>query len=559
MDTQKKHSLSGSIVLASCFILLAGACDSIDRIEMEAQTENVLLNFNASTIDATTTETRSVEHIEGFTENSYDFGMSVTKDNASRGEIFEGSGDLTATMSRVSEGREWNWLFRKNVDNTPVTPRGPEGKPLRVIAYYPAIIGTEAFTNGIPFDFTQTSNLRQTEILYNTNTSYTITPSAADKVTIPLKFQHAYSWIIINVTKYVDKGTYDLTSVAIDNLSGGWIKNKGNINPETGLAMKGATEGPIGEVRAARALSTGTPVTYEFLVPAFMDNGVKDEDVVITLMINGHKEIFPLERTHLNKDGDKYGFSQGYINTYNLEFNNSSLNMRLLNWRSTNISGNFGESTATPTNFQKINYNDSRFSWTSATGGIKFPPLYKPLPANDHRFESYLTTVNYGSNGEYVSASPVTASPPPGGIIIEDDANVATQEPVCKVFQMTTADISIEPVQWEDENGQLVAKEICSKYNGGGFKDWRLPRAFELRALFVYLIYNIGYDEFRNLNFNEFNGNLNKLYWTGTEESEDKAWAMLYYNEGDLTHRGPKISPQDKRTKLSVRCIRDVK
>ena len=63
---------------------------------MEAQTENVLLNFNASTIDATTTETRSVEHIEGFTENSYDFGMSVTKDNASRGEIFEGSGDLTA-------------------------------------------------------------------------------------------------------------------------------------------------------------------------------------------------------------------------------------------------------------------------------------------------------------------------------------------------------------------------------------------------------------------------------------------------------------------------------
>ena len=44
-----------------------------------------------------------------------------------------------------------------------------------------------------------------------------------------------------------------------------------------------------------------------------------------------------------------------------------------------------------------------------------------------------------------------------------------------------------------------------------------------------------------------------------TEKLKDKAWAMLYYNEGDLTHRGPKISPQDKRTKLSVRCIRDVK
>ncbi|MCS2969972.1 DUF1566 domain-containing protein [Bacteroides fragilis] len=104
-----------------------------------------------------------------------------------------------------------------------------------------------------------------------------------------------------------------------------------------------------------------------------------------------------------------------------------------------------------------------------------------------------------------------------------------------------------------------MQKKFAVNITGGGFKDWRLPRASELRALFVYLIYNIGYDEFRNLNFNEFNGNLNKLYWTGTEESEDKAWAMLYYNEGDLTHRGPKISPQDKRTKLSVRCIRDVK
>lgn len=559
MDTQKKYSLSGSIILASCFILLAGACDSSDRIEMETQTENVLLNFNASMIDVTATETRSVEHIEGFTENSYDFGMSVTKDNASRGEIFEGSGDLTTTMSRVPEGREWDWQFRKNVDNTSVTPRGPEGKPLRVIAYYPAISGTGVFTNGIPFDFTQTSNPRQTEILYNTNTSYTITPSAADKATIPLKFQHAYSWIIINVTKYVDKGTYDLTSVAIGNLSGGWIKNKGNINPETGLAMKGATEGPIGEVRAAQALSTNTLVTYEFLVPAFMDNGVKDEDVVITLMINRHKEIFPLERTHLNKDGDKYGFRQGYINTYNLEFNNSSLNMRLLNWTSTTINGSFGQNVTNPTNYQRMSFYDAENSggWTTANGK-KFPPLYQSLPANDHRFESYLTTVNYGGNGEYVPAKPVTEPPPSGGIIIEDDENVATKEPACMVFQMTTKDMSIEPVPWEDEKGQLVAKELCRKYRGGGFKDWRLPRASELRALLVYAIYGAGTQQFINLNLTN-EANRNKLYWTGTEESEDKAWAMLYYNEGDLTHRGPKISPQDKRTKLSVRCIRDVK
>ena len=183
MDTQKKHNLSGTIILVSCFLLLAGACDNSDRIETETQANGVLLNF-----------------IEGFAKNEYIFGMSVTKDNASRGEIFEGSRNLKATMSRPSGDAPWNWEFSNNASGTVVTPRGPEGKPLRVIAYYPAIAGTENFTDGIPFDFTQTNNPQQKEILYNTNTSYTIPSSGgSDKVTIPLKFQHAYSWISIKV------------------------------------------------------------------------------------------------------------------------------------------------------------------------------------------------------------------------------------------------------------------------------------------------------------------------------------------------------------------------
>lgn len=564
MDTQKKHNLAGAIILASCFLLLAGACDNSDRIEMEAQADSVLLNFNASTINATTTETRSFVPIKGFDKNEYVFGMSVTKDNASQSEIFEGSGNLKATMKRTSAGAPWNWNFRKNNDNAVVTPRGPEGKPLRVIAYYPVISGTATFTDGIPFDFTQTTNNpQQTEILYNTNTSYTIAPSGgSDKATIPLTFQHAYSWIIINVTKYVNKGnSYNLSGVFIDNLSGGWIKNKGKINPATGLAMKDATAGPIGEDKGfGQPLSVNTPITYKFLVPAFMDKGVKDNEIVITLIINGKKEIFSLAREHLNNDGDTYGFKQGYINTYNLEFNNSALNMRLLNWTSTTIYGDFGQNVTNPTNYQRVSFYDAEpgsggGGWTTANGKV-FPPKYKNLPAGDRRYYNYLTTVNYGGNGEYVPASPVTAPPPPKGIIIEDDANVAIQEPACRLFQMTTQDVSIESVPWEDEKGQLVAKELCRKYNGGGFKDWRLPRASELRAIFVYMIYNVGYPQFRDLNLSSASDR-NRLYWTGTEESKDKAWAMLYYDErGD--NRGPKISAQDKSTRLSVRCIRQL-
>ena len=102
MNTLKKHSLSGAILIASCFILLAGACENSDWIDTEGQTKNVLLGFNASTTNITT-GTRSIEAIEGFTGNSYTFGMSITKDNNWGSEIFPSSGDFMATMARPLE------------------------------------------------------------------------------------------------------------------------------------------------------------------------------------------------------------------------------------------------------------------------------------------------------------------------------------------------------------------------------------------------------------------------------------------------------------------------
>lgn len=557
MDIQKKYSLSGVIIIVSCFLLLTGACRDKDRIEMEVQTNNVLLDFNASTTNTVITETRGFIPVEGFTGNSYNFGLSVTKNGS---ETIPGSDDMTATMTK--QGAEWTWAF-KDKSNNPIIPRGPAGKPLKIKAYYSdasssgngEVVPT-AFTNGIPFDFTQTGNLKQTEILYNTNSSYTIPPSAGDKATIPLQFQHAYSWISIRVTKYVEKGVaVNLSGVAIDNLSGNWIKNKGNIDVETGLAMPRAISGPIGETRTPEPLpvsSSTSFITYDFLVPAFMDEGVKDEDIAITLMINGRKEIFPLERAHLNQDGGKYGFRQGALNTYNLEFNNSSLNMRLISWKSTTINGNFGTAQSVPTNYSRIDYN------TTVNNGIYWGSLQPGtfLSLGTRLYDNYLTTVSYGGNGAYVSANPKQVNT--DQYIYDDDENVRTAEGVYSLFEMTTEDISVELEPWEDENGQLVAKEICRQYNGGGNHDWRLPRASELRTLFLCLIYNSGRSEFLNLRFNDSSGNQEKLYWTGTEVDKNNAWAMYYYNK-EGNHRGPMISTQDKRTKLSVRCVRNVK
>lgn len=562
MDTQKKHSLSGAGIIALCFLLLAGACEKGDGIETGEQAKNVPLSFDASTTGITLAGTRSFDYINAFTENSYTFGLRVTKAGTGN-EVFPGSGDFTGKMERASVVAPWQWSYNKK-DGTPVVPRGPEGKPMKVIAYYPVGSETGAFTTGIPFNFTTTVNPKQTEILYNTNTSYTINPiPVRGETTIPLHFQHAYSWIVINVTKYISQGgAITLTDVAIDNLSGEWIKNEGFINPETGLVTKDSKFGPIGETRAPQQLDITAPIRYEFLVPAFMDAGVKDEDIVFSLNVNNHIELFPIKREHLNRDGDKYGFRQGYKNTYNLEFNNSALNLRLLDWTSISVGGSFGAGQGTPTNYATIDYinysqPNKKPLWTTADGGVAFP-TQKPtmLVRGTHEYGSYLTTVSYGANGDYVPANPITAKPPTGGIIIDDDANVALMEKVYPVFQMTTEDISTVP--WEDENGQLGAKEICRKYNGGGYHDWRLPRASELRALFIYMVYNSGSGTpLSHLNFNK-DINQNKFYWTGTEVDEEHAWAMYYRDESSTNKRGPIIVPTDKKAKCAVRCIREL-
>lgn len=549
MDTKKKHTLN-AIAITACCLLLAGACDNNDRVETEAPpAKDVPLTFNASITNTAVTETRGIIPIEGFTEDSYSFGISITKSN---NEVFEGSGDITATMSNppLTSGGEWSWMLKRNSDNTLITdPKVPTGRELKVIAYYSADKVTDAFTTGIPFDFTNTSDSKkQTEILYNINTAYTASP-ATEKAAIPLRFQHAYSRIVINVTKYINKGDFKLTSVSIDNLAGEWIKNSGKIDPETGLVMTdGATAGPISETRNPEPLKVDIPVTYEFLVPSFMDPGVKDENLMISMMINGVREVFMLNRGHLNKNGNSYGFRQGYKNTYNLVFNNSRLNLNLLDWTSVPIDGNFGNPLTIPQNFGKLNLSEKY--WSSNSG------LPKPtfLSLNDHTFESYLTTVEYGNNADYIVPKPVTATPPPDGYIIEDDENIYKLEKVYPRLEVTTSDVSVEAVPWEDENGQLTAKELCKKYNGGNNDNWRLPRASELRAIMI--LCSMNGDIVRWFDTDSYR---DKVYWTATEVNKNEAWGILFYRNGQSNREiGPKIHPQNKKEKAAVRCVREV-
>ncbi len=570
MDTNKKHALSRAIILAACFVLLAGACDNYayDGMEPDTPAKEVPLNFNASIEKAETAQTRNFTPIDAFTENSYSFGMSITK-SENGNEIFKGSSDMKATMERPNSTVQWNWSFTNNSDGSTVTPVGPEGKALKVVAYYPPVSSgiQNVYTNGIPFDFSATTDLKQTDLLYNTSTLYPFTPSSEPVATIPLHFRHAYTWIVLNITKYVNKGPdFMLSSVSLDNLGGSWIKNKGVIDPETGLAKDGATVGPIGvTVSPAVALSTTVVHTYEFLVPSFMDTTVGDGEILLVLNINGINELFPLDKIYLNRsdDGKSFGFRQGYKNTYDLVYNNSALSLSIQNWSSEVINGEFGGSTGVPgsDSYRQIDLNGTSLYWPTAIipGGPgyaeKYPPKSGYLNTGEHPYEGYLTTVAYGSNGAYVpvnSADPTKL--PTDGLKITDDINVYSNEKASKIIQITKNDISTVLVPWEDENGQLIAKELCRKFNGGGFHNWRLPRASELRGVLVLVSANG--NALSDLNFGR-DENRNKPYWTGTEVNASQAWGMYFDYGGTLISTNLVLSPYDKKMLASVRCVRD--
>lgn len=563
MDTSnKKHTILRAITLAACSLLLAGACDNYigDGMEPDIPANEVPLNFSASIEKTETAQSRSFIPTENLPQGAYSFGLSITKsENGS--EPFKGSSDMIAKTNSFTH----QWNFYDNSNQAPITPVGPEGKALKVVAYHPLVSSAtkDVYTNGIPFDFSSKTDLKQTDLLYNAETIYHI-PSGDAPAIVPIKFRHAYTWIVLNITKYVNKGPECmLNSVSLDNLGGSWIKNKGSIDPETGLAKDGAIAGPIGvTVDPAVALSTTEVRTYEFLVPSFMDTKVGDGEIVLVLNVNGINELFTLDKAYLNRsdDGKSFGFRQGYKNTYDLVYNNSALSLSIQNWSSEVINGDFGGNTGVPGAGNYMWLDLASYYWPTATKpGDPFAKPYPPkstyLATGVHPFEDYLTTVAYGGNGAYVSVNtPNPSTLPTDGLKITDDINVYTNEKVYPIIHITKYDISIVPVPWADENGQLAAKELCKKYNGGGFHNWRLPRASELRAVLVLVSANGG--ALSDLNFNQ-DENRNKLYWTGTEVNESEVWGMYIDYTGVVKTTTVVLSPYDKKMEASVRCVRD--
>ena len=278
----------------------------------------VALSFATAVETAPEADTRVIRPGTDFGRNAYfpvgKYAIGIHLYNLNGSEVFEGSDNMQGLMEITGTGTgtgtgtdndEWKYW---NSQGTPVTPKGFPGTRIRRMAYTP--YDPKATIDSIPFDFTNKVNVEpqygQANLLL-CSTGETDIPADPLANPIQLRFKNAYTKVVLRITKKEDKNDNQnigkVTETAIDNLTAEWIKNRGGIDPATGYVKPTSEPGKIWNDSTAM-LTTIEPVEFTFLVPAFMDKDVKDDNFGFVLQIDGQQRLFPLKKSQLNTGAD---------------------------------------------------------------------------------------------------------------------------------------------------------------------------------------------------------------------------------------------------------------
>lgn len=554
----------------------------------------VALSFATAVETAPEADTRVIRPGTDFGGNAYfpvgKYAIGIHLYNLNGSEVFEGSDNMQGLMTINATGTDKDKWEYWNSQGGEVTPQGFPGTRIRRMAYTP--YNSKATIDSIPFDFTQKVNVDpqygQANLLL-CSTGETDIP--ADPLTNPiqLKFKNAYTKVVLRITKKEDKNDNQnigkVTETAIDNLTAEWIKNRGGIDPSTGYVKPTSEPGKIWNDSTA-TLTTREPVEFTFLVPAFMDKDVKDDNFGFVLQIDGQQRLFPLKKSQLNTGADAgnnktYGFESNRINTYNLVYNNSLLFLSLQSWNSVDASAGFGQTAENNPTFEVMldkprtgNFvmQSQQKADLSPTSELNYPkdttedpyvewnqqrPPHKPdkfIYITTHLNNTYLSSVLLGGNG--------FAVPENKGERLYTDY----EQPYVKL-QVTALDVGGKAVVWQDGRGGLIAKDVCRNYRGNGFTDWRLPRVTEMKCIMMWAVYN-------RSQMGKFLGKTDatlekedaKPYWTATEadmgtpsevDEKETAWYVQGYRDNRLNWNY-KVATRNKQAAAFIRCVREM-
>lgn len=555
----------------------------------------VALSFATAVETAPEADTRVIRPGTDFGGNAYfpvgQYAIGIHLYNLNGSEVFEGSDNMQGLMTINATGTdkdEWDYW---NSQGKPVTPQGFPGTRIRRMAYTP--YDPKATIDSIPFDFTNKVNVKpqygQANLLL-CSTGETDIPADPLANPIQLKFRNAYTKVVLRITKKEDKNDNQnigkVTETAIDNLTAEWIKNRGGIDPATGYVKPTSEPGKIWNDSTAM-LTTTEPVEFTFLVPAFMDKDVKDDNFGFVLQIDGQQRLFPLKKSQLNTGADAgnnttYGFESNRINTYNLVYNNSLLFLSLQSWNSVDASAGFGQTAEnnptcevmldkprtgnfvmqskqkadlSPTselNYPKDTTEDPYVEWNQDR------PPHKPdkfIYITTHRNNTYLSSVLLGGNGPAV--------PENKGERLYTDY----EQPYVKL-QVTALDVGGKAVVWQDGRGGLIAKDVCRNYRGNGFTDWRLPRVTEMKCIMMWAVYNRNQmgKFFGKTGYYQMEKEDATPYWTATEadmgtpgevDENETAWYVQGYINS-LSEWNYKVATRNKQEAAFIRCVREM-
>lgn len=540
---EKATRLCALIGICSLGIYLA-ACNYGELPVDGEGTGKVELRFSASISDTPATKVAPQQPaqptmVSEFRVNDA-LGLFITRDKS---PLTTGSDDNMMSVLTGTTGSQ-TWSHFKNDGHSVLSLEVKNNDKVNIKGYYPWIAkssdGNLTTVNAVPFDLSSTDPTQWIDLLYLSSPAPDAETVINDAIsTIDLKFSHAFCRVTIKLTKLSKSSEVNVKAVTIGNAYDGQdvIINKGTLDLTSGK-IKG-TSGPLKIEQSGSAyiaLQQTDTVTYEFLVPPVMSNSIQNSDIVfdVTTMENDAEKVltFPLLRTHLNNDGGgNYGFQKGMHNTYNIIYNNSSMNLSLSDWHSVKIGdASLGQKPDKVTEVRVFGQGD----FDNLFGSVHKDVMLKE---DDHSYHSFLGEVAENNNGDYV---PWIDSKP--GSIIDRWTNAVSKEKVYPKLNISKNYAAGEAqLPWKDiETGSLLAKQACVEYREGGFTDWRLPRISECYMM-VY-----GNDK--------TNVGGSKDFWSATEATRDSCYAAVYTTSPSSQHYVKKFSKEEP---LYVRCVRD--
>lgn len=551
---EKATRLCALIGVCSLGIYLA-ACNYGELPVDGEGTGKVELRFSASISDSPSTKGTiaqpAITQGNAFEEGmDHPFGLFVTRSDGDA--LTTGSDDnMKSILRRTGDSQTWHHFTKGGEEIQSLEAKNNDA--VNIKGYYPWIEGATA--TAVPFDLSYTNPEQWIDLLYLSTPAPDVNTEITDSNnSINLTFSHAFCWVTIKLTKLSDQPDVKVKAVTIGNAYAGQktVFNQGKLNLVTNEIVDGVS-GPLKILQTEGneiILNTqpetpvnAQPAEFNFLVPPVMRADMKDSEIVIevtTLETSGSSGpeeekvlTFPLSLSHLNKDGANYGFQKGKHNTYNIVYNNSSMNLSLSDWHSVEIEkATLGEGIGLKyskiRNFGVYGNNDDLLNLgLSGTSLTKYT-----LQEGNHLYHSFLGEVAENNNGIYIDS--ISSIP---SVKVEDRwKDAVRQEKVYPSIQVSGYNAAGgAQIPWKDkETGSLLAKQACVEYREGGYTDWRLPRISECYMMTYPDNFNAGSRDF----------------WSATEANTDECYAATF--DGRFY-----AQKYPKESSFYVRCVRD--